>query len=468
MSGIRTTRRHCLAVLSAGAGAVALAACGATPTAAPAQTDATAAPAAATVAATAPAQAGGEKKTLRFATYTFSSFEDTLKNVFFKAWEAQNPGVTIQGEFSGWDEYWTKIQTEVAAGSAPDVGIASCVYPVTYAKQGAVLPLDDLIARDNFKLDNFIPATVDLYRWQDGDFDAGAKGGKVYGLPGDAQGYIFVYNKTMFDAAGQDYPTDDWTWDDLTAAAKNLTKDADDKWGVYAPGFATMCLEGEWVYSTGGNIISSDYKSSALDSAETSSAFKWAWDLVYTDKVAPQPVPSEAANPFSSGRVAMSFEGVWALADFAAITDFEWDMAMHPKNPTTGKRTMTMQSDGWWMFKGTKEIDLAWSFLKYLVSDEGEKQFASVDYFIPPSIPSVAEEWYAKEPPANRMKAYDALMADSKKISATYFEGMSMMSTYMPELDKAIYDGAPIEDQLKSAAAIMNDELAKAWDKFKA
>ena len=272
----------------------------------------------------------------------------------FKSWEDQNPGVTVQGEFSGWEEYWTKVQTLVAAGSAPDVGIASCVYPVTYAKQGAVLPLDDLIARDSYSLDAFIPAGVDLYRWQDGDFDSGGQGGKVYGLPGDAQGYIFVYNKTLFDAAGQAYPTADWTWDDVVTAAQNLTKADEDRWGCYAPSFGSMCVEGEFVYSTGGNIISSDYKKSALDSPETMSAFKWAWDLIYTHKVAPQPVPSEPANPFASGRVAMAWEGVWALADFANITDFEWDMALHPKNPTTGKRTMMLQSDGWWMFKGTE------------------------------------------------------------------------------------------------------------------
>mgnify|MGYP000234782395 CR=1 FL=1 len=32
------------------------------------------------------------------------------------------------------------------------------------------------------------------------------------------------FNKTLFDEANVEYPNEDWTWDDLIAAAKDLTK----------------------------------------------------------------------------------------------------------------------------------------------------------------------------------------------------------------------------------------------------
>jgi len=111
MIGRRLTRRAFLAGTAAGAGAMVLAACGATPapiattapTKAPAQAEATATSAVVEpTATTAPAATSGEKKVLRFATYTFSAFEDAMKQMF-SDWEAQNPGATVQGEFSSWD-----------------------------------------------------------------------------------------------------------------------------------------------------------------------------------------------------------------------------------------------------------------------------------------------------------------------------------------------------------------------------
>jgi len=317
-------------------------------------------------------------------------------------------------------------------------------------------------------LGRFIPAALDQYRWIQGSFDTGGEAGTVYALPGDAQPYMFVYNKTMFDEAGQAYPDETWTWDDVVTAGQAITKADANKWGCYVPGFGSFCLEGEFVYSAGGSAISSDFKKSGLDTPETMSAFEWAWDLIYTDKVAPQPVPSEASNPFASGRVAMVWEGIWVLADYVQITDFEWDVAQHPKNPDTGKRTMSLQSDGWWAFKGTQDMDLAWSLVQFLVSDEAEQKFADLEYFIPPSLPTVAETWYAKKPPEHRDNALKALLADSKKFSGTYYESMSIFGAYSPELDKALYDGEPIEQQLQAAAQVMNEELDKAWAKFQA
>lgn len=47
--------------------------------------------------------------------------------------------------------------------------------------------------------------------------------GKHYALPYSMATYGLYYNKAMFDKAGVPYPTDDWTWDDLRAAALKLT-----------------------------------------------------------------------------------------------------------------------------------------------------------------------------------------------------------------------------------------------------
>jgi ABC-type glycerol-3-phosphate transport system substrate-binding protein len=183
--------------------------------------------------------------------------------------------------------------------------------------------------------------------------------------------------------------------------------------------------------------------------------------------VAPRPVPNEAANPFSSGRVAIYCDGIWAVNDFVKITDFGWDIAYYPKNPATGKRTMTLQSDGWWMFKRALGNDLAWDFAKFMMSERIQTKLAiDMEMGVPPVRQSISEKWYTKTPPEHRLRAREQLVADARKVSNTFFDAAQVLGAIQPVLDKAFYDGQPLEPQMKQAAQVMNNELDKAWARF--
>jgi multiple sugar transport system substrate-binding protein len=453
------SRRKFLQVASIGAATgVMLAACApAKPTeVAPGAT----APAAATAA---PSPAPTEKKKLVFSTYTWSGFEGAMRDIL-NIWAKEHPEVELEGQFVP-EDYYTKLQTQVAGGTPPDVGIADYGRLLTYAKSGILLPISNLIERDNFPIDKMIPGAVAQYRWREGDFDTGGEGGEMYGLPSDAQPYIFAYNKKMFDEAGVPYPTDDWTWDDVVAAGKAITNADANKWGIRYIDVWTL-TKGNFLFSAGGASHSADYKSSLLDSPESIEAFKWSWDLIYTHKIAPPPGAQAAVNPFMSGQVAMIVDGIWWVADFASITDFEWDLALQPKHPRTGKRTTSVESDGWWIFKGTRDVELAWSLVQFLANEEGQKRFGDVEYVIPSCFPEVGKAWYSKEPPKNRMKALENIQLDSAKVDYTYFEFFTVFDAYRPLIEQAFVDGTDIEAACKEAARVHTEELGKAWEKF--
>ena len=162
----------------------------------------------------------------------------------------------------------------------------------------------------------------------------------------------------------------------------------------------------------------------------------------------------------------MYVDGVWWVNDFAKITDFPWDMAMLPKHPKTGKRTTSVESDGWWIFNQAKERDLAWELVKYLLSAPAQTKLSNANYGIPPSNPDVSKVWYGLKPPDHRVKALDNLNQDSKKISTTYFESATIQAAITPVLQKAYFDGQDMAAQVKAAAQVMNQELDKAWKKF--
>jgi len=461
MMPAKVSRREFLKLTAlTAAGSAALVACAPpAPATAPAET---AAPAADAPAVEAPS---GEMKKLVFSSYTWSGYEAAMRDVI-AGWNADHPDVEVEQQYIA-EDYWTKLQTQIAGGTPPDVGISDYGRMIVYAKDGVLLNITELIARDSFPMDKMFPAAVAQYRWAKGDFDSGGSGGDMYGLPSDAQSQIIAYNKKMFDDAGVAYPTDDWTWDDLVDMAKKITKADENKWGMQRVDPWIM-TKGNFLFSADGANHSADVKKSLVDSPESVEAWKWNWDLIYTHKVAPPPGAQAQTNPFMSGQVAMVVDGVWWISDFANITDFEWDVALFPKHPKTGKRTTSLESDGWWIFKATKHVENSWSLMQYLVNEAGQKRFGELNYVIPSCFPEIGAEWYSRKPPENRPKVLDNIKQESHKVDYTYYNFFTCWDAYRPPIEAAFADGTDITAALTEAAQIHNEELTAAWEQFAA
>ncbi|MCC6455396.1 MAG: sugar ABC transporter substrate-binding protein [Caldilineaceae bacterium] len=404
-----------------------------------------------------------EGSTLVFSSYTWSGYEASMNQVI-DMWLENKPDVTVERQFTATD-YWTKLQTQIASGTPLDVGIAEYTRTVSYAKNGVLQPLDEFIDRDGFDLEQMFPEALAQYRWVEGEFDSGGEGGTMYGLPADAQGYIFVYNKNLFDEAGVAYPTDDWTWDDLVTAAQAMTNADTDRWGVDLGGLNLM--KGHLVYAAGGENLSPDFRASMLDSEATMSAYQWAWDLKFTHGVAAKE-GGEASHPFLSGRTAMYFDGVWWIADLVTITEFGWDVAMFPKHPQTGKRTTSLESDGWSLYKQSTNADLGWELISFLASREGQETFSKLNYLVPPCIPGPAEAWYAQTPPDNLGKALQNVVEDSRKVGTTFYDEAVIWDTVWPIIQRALVEGEELEPVMLEAHDVLNQELERAWERFEA
>ena len=76
----------------------------------------------------------------------------------------------------------------------------------------SVYELDDLIAANNTDITG-AQATIDATKID----------GKIYSLPYKTSSWFVVYNKDVFDAAGEPYPDGDWTWEEYAEVAARLT-----------------------------------------------------------------------------------------------------------------------------------------------------------------------------------------------------------------------------------------------------
>ena len=114
----------------------------------------------------------------------------------------------------------------------------------------------------------------------------------------------------MFDKAGLAYP--DWTWDRFLEVAKKLAKDINGDGSLDQWGCATSMWWEDYVWQSGGEIVSADGNKCLLDRPEAYKGLQFMSDLINRYHVAPN--AQEAANLgsaklFTTGKIGMIVYG---------------------------------------------------------------------------------------------------------------------------------------------------------------
>ncbi|MBF0678987.1 MAG: carbohydrate ABC transporter substrate-binding protein [Devosia sp.] len=118
---------------------------------------------------------------------------------------ADAKGITpLEGEFLSWNDYWPKLATQTAGGTAPDILQMDYRFIVEYASRNAIAPLDE-----------YVGGVLDLSDFDEDQLEGGKVGGKLYGLSLGANSVAMLANSTAFEEAGLTVPGMDWTYDTL-------------------------------------------------------------------------------------------------------------------------------------------------------------------------------------------------------------------------------------------------------------
>jgi multiple sugar transport system substrate-binding protein len=262
---------------------------------------------------------------------TFSASPNYIEELeaTIAAFEASHPGIKVKYETAGWEAYFTKLQTVVAANKAPDAFELNYENFVTYASKGALLDLGSLIAEDDgFDIGVYNPTALAAF----------AQDGRQYGLVESFSNVVLFYNKDLFDAAGVSYPTAEWTWKDELEAAQKLTDPSKGVWGDFAP--IQFWEFYKTIAQNGGSILSPDKKTVTIDSAQNIETLQWMIDKVTRYRVTPSDIDmagQASEDLFKAGKIAMLRTGIWLLGEFATNAKFSWDIALEPGN--TRRRT---------------------------------------------------------------------------------------------------------------------------------
>ncbi|MEV0326800.1 extracellular solute-binding protein [Micromonospora echinospora] len=168
--------------------------------------------------------------------------------------QRENAGITVKVEYQDSGPYKDKLATRFAAGDPPDVMAMRMDSLREYADRGALLDLSQH------------SGAVDLSGLSESARTLAAVGDKTYGAPAGLNALGFVVNKTLTDRFGVAVPDGDtWSWDDLAAFARDVTRASGRK--VYGTHFDHATLanliaftrqHGEDFYTADGTLGASE------------------------------------------------------------------------------------------------------------------------------------------------------------------------------------------------------------------
>ena len=286
-------------------------------------------------------------------------------------------------------------------------------------------------------------------------------GDKYYAVPKDVDTIALWYNKTMFDEAGLEYPTADWTWDDFGEAAKKLTKEDGSQYGMAVRNDNNQAGYYNMVYDNGGTIISDDKTKSGWDDPKTIEAMQQLEGWIKDGLMPSIETMSENGEDvlFQSGKVAMVLQGSWMLAAYRdnEYTAANCDVVELPKNAATGRRASIYNGLGWAAAASGEHTEEAWKLIEYLGSKEAQTRQAELGVTMS-AYTGTSDAW-AKSANFN-LQAYLNMMDDM--IIRPYSKSTVTWENENNEIMKSVYTGEKsMEDACKEMAAQMNEKLAE-------
>lgn len=301
------------------------------------------------------------------------------------AFQSTHPDIKVNIQLTPTStDYWTKMQTAAASGTAPDVFWMNSSKFGLYAGQGQLQSLSDKPGFDNSK---FSKALNDIY----------IMGGKQYGMPKDFDTIGLWYNKKLFDAAGVAYPDASWTWQNVIDASQKLTDASKGVWGIASPDWVQ-----ENVYNTmlqaGGYVISPDKKSSGFTDPKSIAGLQYALDFItkyHTSPTAQQMTDTDPSQMFASGKVAMFTDGDYDSLTYKNAPGLVADVAPLPAGPAGQVTVVNGLANV--VYAKTKHSAAAWEFVKFLGGQQANEIQASTGTVIP-AYQGLSDTWVKSIP----------------------------------------------------------------------
>ncbi len=350
-----------------------------------------------------------------------------------------------------------KILPALTGSNPPDVLVLSGGDLVkSYAKEGLVTELSDIIKTGGIDLTDFFEAPLDQCKYGD----------QILCLPWGTDMYALFWNKDMFEAAGLDPETPPATMEQLAEFADKLTKtDADgnltqvgflpDQGWDHSDLYVRM-FGGFW-YSDDGQHVTANSQP-MIDSLTWQQQFytKYGADnvLAFSSGWADQYMSAD--YPFYTGKMAMYVDGEWMTGpNFISAFKPEASYGVAPFPPPADHperaNTAVVQGTVAVIPAGVKDKDASAKLLAWMMSPDIVAEEFCFNANLPTSKKAAQDPCFTANP---KFKVFTDLMASP---NATYIVttpiSLEFNDAYGLVFEQAVHTGAdpkPLLDQLQA------------------
>jgi ABC-type glycerol-3-phosphate transport system substrate-binding protein len=396
---------------------------------------------------------GSGSTTLNVAFFGTQQAAQQIQSAAGTPFEKAHPGVKVKFTATNgtdWNAFFSKLLTQIAGGSKPDIALVATEGLQLFAAKGLAQPLDDYVKRDAAGLKDYFadvhPSLVEAMMFQ----------GHLYELPTDFNAGNMYYDTTLLTRAGITPPSANWTRDDFEVIAKQLKKAGPGAvpyswvvrlWGswtswMYANN-ANLLTEGKW---DGGDWLWSTFYQGVPAAAGRKGGWRWgdptanapgtveALQFMIDLKnqgLAPQPDVGGGGTLqglFANNKIGMAIGGgFWAggLAN-AGMKNGSFDVQYFPKWQS---QRHLFGTAGYGIFSASKNKDLAWEFLKSVITVDGINALIPGNVSTPTRKSMMTAQRYATTGPKNWQVFYDTLTdhPDTAPIPAPpYYNAMAI------------------------------------------
>lgn len=350
------------------------------------------------------------------------------------------------------DGYGDRLTTSFSTGEGYDIFASGEGDFYKWVGTGLTYPLDDLIANDP--------------EWKNEMNEAIYKMGNINGqqiyFVRDYNPLCLWYNKDVFDANGIAYPTDEWTWEDLIAAAKALTVKNEDgtykSFGFNAQSWGYAVLT--YLQSRGLDILdpTSTSVEGYLNSPEMAAALsEYVAFAKGDDRISPTAADMDtfgsASAMFINGTLAMTINGGWMRSSLVDAK-CNYGTALVP-----GNHQDYLCASAYAIGSRCKNPEAAWEVLKLLTGRECSELKVQFDAASLPTIDSLLEEKKAKSGPED-LGLLAALDYGVQPAGARAAIGNPAVTAFGTAFERMTLTNDPVDQILNDAVA----EVAEAME----
>lgn len=302
------------------------------------------------------------------------------------------PNVKVEVEVIQGTNYASALSSYYQAdisnpGTMPDILWMNSAEMFPLIEESLFLNLDGYINAELERDPEFLdPFYEEMWALGQQNFD-----GSQYLIPRSADRVVTHINKGIFEDAGVDMSKvkNGWTWQDFLDTCETIRQYFDAN-GMQSQYVIDAYINWEAVmypvFVSNGCTVFDENNNLVVDSTEGRAALEMMNELVEKRYVAP--LNSTAQANYEGGQGAMLFHSAPASKYYTLLGE-DYDLVTFPligDNPKIGTGV-----PGYCIYNKTQKRDLAWQFLKYMVSEDGQNAFAKAGATNPPIRKDMAD-----------------------------------------------------------------------------